>query len=94
MLSSLFEVACNSPFKVPHRKIASCCEGDEDKKKSPVDTVEFGTLQYFALCGIGGVLSVGSTHLLVVPLDVIKCRLQVDKEKYKNLFHGIRVTVN
>lgn len=30
---------------------------------------------------------------MVVPLDLVKCRLQVDKAKYKNLFHGFKVTV-
>lgn len=35
----------------------------------------------------------GSTHTMVVPLDLVKCRLQVDKAKYKNLFHGFKITV-
>lgn len=30
---------------------------------------------------------------MVVPLDLVKCRLQVDPGKYKNLFNGFRVTV-
>ncbi|KAL1116376.1 hypothetical protein AAG570_004851 [Ranatra chinensis] len=30
---------------------------------------------------------------MVVPLDLVKCRLQVDAAKYKNLFHGFKVTV-
>jgi hypothetical protein len=29
----------------------------------------------------------------VVPLDLVKCRLQVDPDKYKNIFNGFRVTV-
>lgn len=30
---------------------------------------------------------------MVVPLDLVKCRLQVDKAKYKNLFHGFKITI-
>merc|ERR1711934_125146 len=33
------------------------------------------------------------THTMVTPLDLVKCRLQVDKEKYKNLGNGFKVTV-
>lgn len=38
---------------------------------------EFGSLKYYALCGFGGILSCGITHTAVVPLDLVKCRLQV-----------------
>ena len=41
------------------------------------DTVEFGSGKYFALCGLGGVLSCGITHTAIVPLDLVKCRIQV-----------------
>lgn len=37
---------------------------------------------------------VGSTHALMTPLDLVKCRLQVDSAKYKNLIHGFRVTLS
>jgi len=54
---------------------------------------EFGSNKYFALCAFGGVLSCGITHTAVTPLDLVKCRLQVNKEKYKNLGNGFKVTV-
>lgn len=38
---------------------------------------EFGSAKYYALCGFGGILSCGITHTAVVPLDLVKCRLQV-----------------
>lgn len=41
-----------------------------------------------------GILSCGITHCLVVPLDLVKCRMQVDSAKYKNLIHGFKVTLN
>jgi len=54
--------------------------------------VEFGSPKYYALCGFAGVLSCGLTHTLVTPLDLVKCRLQVDKDKYKNLGNGFKIT--
>jgi len=56
--------------------------------------VEFGSGKYFALCGLGGLLSCGITHMLIVPLDLIKCRIQVNPEKYRNIINGFRVTVS
>lgn len=41
------------------------------------DSCEFGSQKYFLLCGFGGILSCGTTHTAVVPLDLVKCRLQV-----------------
>ena len=41
---------------------------------------EFGSTKYFALCGLGGVLSCGITHTMVTPLDLVKCRLQVNTQ--------------
>lgn len=38
---------------------------------------EYGSLKFYALCGFGGVLSCGLTHTAVVPLDLVKCRIQV-----------------
>lgn len=38
---------------------------------------DFGSMKYYALCGFGGILSCGITHTAVVPLDLVKCRLQV-----------------
>lgn len=103
MFTSLFEAAKNSSFKTPFTS-AKC-----DVAKAPVpgrqiqaaatpvsssgDSCEFGSSKYFMLCGIGGILSCGTTHTFVVPLDLVKCRLQVDQAKYKNLFHGFKVTI-
>lgn len=30
-----------------------------------LDSCEFGSLHYFALCGLGGVISCGTTHTMV-----------------------------
>lgn len=44
------------------------------------------------LCGFGGVLSCGITHTAVTPLDLVKCRIQTNPDKYKNIFKGFKVT--
>lgn len=54
---------------------------------------EFGSGKYFALCGFGGILSCGLTHTAVVPLDLVKCRIQVDPAKYGGIFKGFKVSI-
>ncbi len=54
---------------------------------------EFASPKFYALCGLGGVLSCGTTHTAIVPLDLVKCRLQVDPKKYGNLSRGLALTV-
>lgn len=103
MFSSMLESVRNNPFKAP-LSVAQCEESGSDNQlvptrniqaadANPGEACEFGSLHYFALCGVGGILSCGSTHTFVVPLDLVKCRLQVDQAKYKNLFHGFKITV-
>ncbi|XP_060847404.1 solute carrier family 25 member 3-like [Rhopalosiphum padi] len=57
------------------------------------DSCAFGSTKYFLLCGLGGFLSCGITHAMVTPLDLVKCRLQVDQAKYKNVVHGFKITL-
>ncbi|KAB0336391.1 hypothetical protein FD755_025987, partial [Muntiacus reevesi] len=38
---------------------------------------EYGSAKFYALCGFGGDLSCGLTHTAVVPLDLVKCLMQV-----------------
>jgi solute carrier family 25 phosphate transporter 3 len=54
---------------------------------------EFGSGKYFALCGFGGILSCGLTHTALTPLDLVKCRLQTNKERYKSLGTGFKLTI-
>jgi len=57
------------------------------------DSCEFGSQKYFMLCGFGGIVSCGITHTAVVPLDLVKCRMQVDPDKYKSIGNGFKVTL-
>ncbi|VDN20374.1 unnamed protein product [Gongylonema pulchrum] len=61
--------------------------------ETPGGEVQFGSLKYFILCGLGGIISCGTTHTAIVPLDLIKCRIQVNSEKYRGIAHGFRTTV-
>jgi solute carrier family 25 (mitochondrial phosphate transporter), member 3 len=36
------------------------------------------TPEFYAACSLGGALSCGTTHALVTPLDLVKCRRQVN----------------
>jgi len=49
--------------------------------------------QYYVKCVVGGALSCGLTHTAVVPLDVVKCKMQVFPEKYKGLIGGISLVL-
>lgn len=48
--------------------------------------------KFFILCAAGGMLACGTTHTFVTPLDLIKCRIQVDPTKYKSILTGFRVS--
>jgi solute carrier family 25 phosphate transporter 3 len=87
VFSQLSDSAKANPFSMPVRS-ASC-----SAPATPAGTVEFGSGKYYALCAFGGVLSCGITHTAIVPLDLVKCRIQVNPEKYKGIVTGFRVTV-
>ena len=38
-------------------------------------------------------MSCGLTHTAVVPLDLVKCRIQVDPAKYKSIVQGFKVSI-
>jgi len=78
--------ALPSPTLVPTRNIAAAATAEGY-------SCEYGSLKYYGLCAFGGALSCGVTHTAVVPLDLVKCRIQVDPAKYKSIFNGFSVTV-
>lgn len=55
--------------------------------------VPYGSLEYYLKCALGGVLSCGITHTALVPLDLVKCRIQVDPAKYQNIVTGFKVSI-
>merc|ERR550534_656556 len=103
MSSSLFSAWKNNAFSSPFH--ASCDNGEPTKPLAVNSTrtiaaasseqysCEFGTAKYYGLCAFGGLLSCGLTHTAVVPLDLVKCRIQVDAAKYGNIIKGFKVTL-
>lgn len=47
-------------------------------------------ISYYAKCMFGGMLACGLTHTAICPLDVVKCRRQVDPNLYTSLMDGIK----
>ena len=94
-MSPVNNVALANPFSSPF--VGS--KSQENKRSIALaaaaggGTVPYGSAEYYAKCAFGGALSCGLTHTAVVSLDLVKCRLQVDKAKYKNLFNGLRVSM-
>jgi len=81
MSPSLLDVAKQNPFAKP------------DANASSAKLVEFGSPEYYIKCCIGGSISCGLTHTLITPLDLVKCRMQVDAAKYPSLGQGFKVTM-
>lgn len=99
----MMEAVKMNPFVTPFS--SAKCQGQEETKSLVAnrniaaasvpegDSCEFGSNQYFLLCGLGGILSCGITHTMVTPLDLVKCRIQVNPEKYKSVVTGFKVSV-
>lgn len=72
----MLEVARNSPFKAPTSKVQCEAAGSNNQALVPSRNimaastvaaskeVEFGSQEYFALCGLGGILSCGESHVM------------------------------
>ncbi|KAI9706848.1 MAG: hypothetical protein M1820_004627 [Bogoriella megaspora] len=51
---------------------------------APPKKIELFSGTYFGACTLGGVIACGPTHTAVTPLDLVKCRRQVDANLYKS----------
>jgi solute carrier family 25 (mitochondrial phosphate transporter), member 3 len=94
-MSKITDMVKSNPFSSPfqsnanNRKIAFAAAAGPAKPGE----VAYGSAQYYGLCAFGGLLSCGLTHTAVVPLDLVKCRIQVDAAKYKSIGTAFKVTV-
>ncbi|MCJ1361308.1 hypothetical protein MMC16_000406 [Acarospora aff. strigata] len=50
--------------------------------------IELYSPKYYAACTFGGLIACGLTHTAVTPLDLVKCRRQVDSKMYKGNFEA------
>lgn len=46
-------------------------------------------MSYYLKCMMGGVLACGLTHTAIVPLDVMKCKKQIDSGFCKGIADGV-----
>ncbi|CAF9909752.1 MAG: hypothetical protein GOMPHAMPRED_006857 [Gomphillus americanus] len=53
-----------------------------------VGGIELYSAKYYMACTLGGILACGVTHTAVTPLDLVKCRRQVDSKLYKGNFEA------
>ncbi|KAL9058371.1 MAG: hypothetical protein Q9162_001826 [Coniocarpon cinnabarinum] len=60
------------------------------KAQQKTGKIELYSGQYYAACTFGGLLACGLTHTAVTPLDLVKCRRQVDSKLYSGNFDGWR----
>merc|ERR1711872_96949 len=95
-MKETIEAIKENPFHIPSFKVVKHDELPQrqiSNASADETSCEFGSSKYYALCGLGGVLSCGITHTAIVPLDLVKCRIQVDPAKYKGIFNGFKVSV-
>ncbi|GBL51864.1 hypothetical_protein [Candidozyma auris] len=65
-------------------KLAGSSNAPEPSKKG----IQLFSKEYYAACTIGGIVACGPTHSAVTPLDLVKCRRQVDSAIYKSNVDG------
>jgi len=52
--------------------------------------VQLYSAEYYAYCGIGGILSCGLTHTFVTPLDLVKCNTQANPKEFTGTIQGFK----
>ncbi|KAK6430528.1 Cu/Pi carrier [Oleoguttula sp. CCFEE 5521] len=55
--------------------------------------IELYSGKYYATCTFGGLMACGLTHWAVTPLDLVKCRRQVDSKLYSGNLQGWRTII-
>lgn len=63
-------------------------EKASSKAQAKVGGIELFSPKYYAACTFGGLMACGLTHTAVTPLDLVKCRRQVDPKMYKGNFEA------
>eukprot|EP01128_Nolandella_sp_AFSM9_P011895 TRINITY_DN8797_c0_g1_i1.p2 TRINITY_DN8797_c0_g1~~TRINITY_DN8797_c0_g1_i1.p2 ORF type:complete len:330 (-),score=83.63 TRINITY_DN8797_c0_g1_i1:170-1159(-) len=56
--------------------------------------IELYSAKYFAACGLGGILSCGLTHGALTPLDLVKCNVQANPERFTSTMQGFKLIMN
>jgi len=64
---------------------ASVAESARAPAVAAASAIELFSPSYYAACAGGGVAACGVTHMLVTPLDVVKCNMQATPGKYTSV---------
>ncbi|KAI1390082.1 mitochondrial phosphate carrier protein [Hypoxylon trugodes] len=71
------------------QKLSSEAQQEFDKASGGSGkTMELYTPTFYAAATVGGLLACGVTHTAMTPLDLVKCRRQVDAKLYKGNFQA------
>ncbi|KAF1997612.1 mitochondrial carrier [Amniculicola lignicola CBS 123094] len=63
-------------------------EKASSKTQRKAGHIELYSPKYYAACTFGGIMACGLTHTIVTPMDLVKCRRQVDAKMYKGNFEA------
>lgn len=58
------------------------------KAQEKTGHIQLHSSRYYAACSFGGLLACGLTHAFITPLDLVKCRRQVDSKLYTGNFQA------
>jgi hypothetical protein len=78
MFDKVVSAAASNVFSTPARTVSAAAPAEGQWNARYAGAVPH-TTDYYVKCMFGGVLSCGLTHAAIVPLDVVKCNMQVAK---------------
>lgn len=84
---SAVDDAKNKAAKLSDAAVAEL-EKASQKTQAKAGHIELYSAKYYGACTIGGILACGLTHTAVTPLDLVKCRRQVDSKMYQGNFQA------
>ncbi|KAF2468057.1 mitochondrial carrier [Lindgomyces ingoldianus] len=84
---STVEDAKNKAAKLSDAAVAEL-EKASHKAQDTTGKIVMYSPKFYTACIFGGVLACGLTHTAVTPLDLVKCRRQVDSKMYKGNFEA------
>lgn len=89
-LYSAWSVVDDAKGKAHHLTDAAAREIEiaSNKAQKAAGEITLYSAKYYAACTFGGLLACGLTHTAVTPLDLVKCRRQVDSKMYRGNFEA------
>lgn len=89
-LYNCYSVADDAKLKA--NQLSDAAKKELDKASAKVQAtaghIEMYSPKFYAACTLGGLLACGVTHTAVTPLDLVKCRRQVNSKLYSSNFQA------